>query len=255
MNDRENRPVALVTGAGSGIGRTVSEILLADGYRLVLSGRREEPLRETAAAAADPDDVLVCPADVSSESDVARLFGDIVQQFGRLDLLFNNAGIPTARAPFPEVTLEDFEANLRVNVVGSFLCAREAFRVMSSQDPAGGRIINNGSVSAQVPRPQAVSYNVAKSAVTGLTKSISLDGRGHGIACGQIDIGNAVTEMSLGNEKSGAALQADGSGMIEPKFDVKHVGEAIRYMANLPLGANVQFITLIATEMPLVGRG
>ena len=249
------RPVALVTGAGSGIGRTVSEALLLDGYRVVLTGRRREPLEETAAAADEPGDVLVQTADVSSEPDVAKLFEAAVQTFGRVDLLFNNAGVPPAGAPFPETTLEDFETNLRVNVVGSFLCAREAFRVMSSQDPMGGRIINNGSISSQVPRPHAAPYNVAKSAVTGLTKSISLDGRRFDIACGQIDIGNAVTAMSLGNEASGSALQADGSGLVEPKFDVKHVGDTIRYMASLPLDANVQFITLIATGMPFIGRG
>ena len=255
MSEEQRQPVAVVTGAGSGIGRTVSEALVQDGYSVVLSGRTEETLQETAAAADDADDVLVAPGDVSREGDVKQLFEAAVGRFGRVDLLFNNAGIAAPAAPFHEVALEDFETNLRVNVTGSFLCAREAFRVMREQEPMGGRIINNGSISSQVPRPHATPYNVAKTAVTGLTKTISVEGRAYQIACGQIDIGNALTKMAGVHGEGGGALQPDGSRKTEPTFDVKHVGQAIRFMANLPLEANVQHITLIATSMPLVGRG
>jgi NAD(P)-dependent dehydrogenase (short-subunit alcohol dehydrogenase family) len=226
--------VALVTGAGSGIGRAVARALLDDGWRVVLAGRRREPLEETAQGNADAS---VVPADVSDPESVRALFAGL----DRLDLLFNNAGVFGRPAPIDELAVEDWEAVVATNLTGAFLCAREAFRLMKAQEPRGGRIVNNGSISAHVPRPNAVAYTATKHAVTGLTKQLSLDGRPHDIACGQIDIGNAHTEMT--------------ARMEEPTFDVRHAAEAVLYMAGLPLDANVQFLTVTATKMPYIGRG
>ena len=254
MTESSAKPVAVVTGASSGIGRITSRTLLANGYRVTLVGRRKDALEETAGDAA-AEDVLVSPGDVTREADVDGAFEATVERFGRVDVLFNNAGIPSPAVPFPDTDLEEWEKSLKTNLTGSFLSARAAFRVMAAQSPGGGRIINNGSLSAQSPRPHAVPYNATKSAITGLTKSISVEGRPHRIACGQIDIGNAKTEMTGGLTQGDGALQADGSRMREPTFDATHVGSAVLYMASLPLDANVQFITIMATNMPLVGRG
>jgi NAD(P)-dependent dehydrogenase (short-subunit alcohol dehydrogenase family) len=248
------RRVALVTGAGSGIGRAVSLALQADGYAVVLAGRRAEELERTAAMAS-PDSGTMLPAstDVSDPSSVKNLFATVRQAFGRLDVLFNNAGRGAPAIPMEELTFEQWSAVVGVNLTGAFLCAQEAIRLMKEQRPQGGRIINNGSISAHVPRPHSAPYTATKHAITGLTRSISLDGRDFNIACGQIDIGNAATEMT-GRMTSGV-LQADGSTRPEPRMDVGHVAEAVRYMANLPLESNVQFMTVMATAMPFIGRG
>jgi NAD(P)-dependent dehydrogenase (short-subunit alcohol dehydrogenase family) len=243
--------VAVVTGAGSGIGRAVATALLEAGYRVVLAGRREDALR--AALAGYEARGLAVPTDVTQEASVRSLFERTRENFGRVDLLFNNAGIFGASAPIEDTSLEQWRTVVDANLTGSFLCAREAFRIMKEQRPQGGRIINNGSVSAHVPRPHAVAYTASKHAITGLTKAISLEGRAYGIACGQIDIGNAATELSETFAKG--ALQADGSIKAEPRIDLRHVTDAVLYMAGLPLDANVQFMTLMATNMPLVGRG
>lgn len=246
--------VAVVTGAGSGIGRAVTVALLKAGDRVALAGRREQTLRETLAGVAEAADRgLVIPTDVTNPAAVQRLFERVVAQWGRVDLLFNNAGVFGAPAAFDEVELEQWQTAVDTNLTGSFLCAQEAFRVMKSQSPQGGRIINNGSISAHVPRPHAVGYTATKHAITGLTKSISLDGREFGIACGQVDIGNAVTELSAGI--GGGALQPDGSVRVEPMMDARHAADAVVYMAGLPLEANVQFLTVMATNMPYIGRG
>ncbi|GAA4831883.1 SDR family oxidoreductase [Saccharopolyspora rosea] len=245
MND-----VAVVTGAGSGVGRAVAQALLGAGYRVVLVGRRLDPLRETARGAST---ARVLPADVGDPDAVAALFDAVRDEFGRVDVLFNNAGTFGTPGAVDELSYSDWEAALRVNLTGSFLCAQHAFRIMREQDPRGGRIINNGSISAHSPRPRSVAYTATKHAITGLTKSISLDGREHDIACGQIDIGNAATEMTAGIATG--AVQADGSVRAEPTFDVRHVAEAVLYMARLPLDANVQFLTITATAMPYLGRG
>jgi NAD(P)-dependent dehydrogenase (short-subunit alcohol dehydrogenase family) len=227
----------------------VARALLADGYRVALAGRRAEALTETAAGF---DGALVVPTDVSGEASVEALFAAVREQWGRLDLLFNNAGI-SAGGTVADLSVEDWKRTVDVNLTGMFLCARQAVRLMKDQDPRGGRIVNNGSISAHVPRPASVAYTATKHAVTGLTRSISLDGRAWNVACGQIDIGNAATEMT---ERMAAGIpQADGRVLAEPTFDVRHVADAVRHMAALPLEANVQFLTITATAMPFIGRG
>ena len=243
--------VALVTGAGAGIGRATALALAEAGFTVVLAGRRPEPL-EAAAAAAGPDAVALS-CDVRRPESVAALFTEIAARFGRLDLLFNNAGVSAPAVDLEDVTVDQWDAVLGTNVTGAFLCTQEAFRLMKQQRPRGGRIINNGSISASVPRPSSAPYTAAKHAVTGLTRATSLDGRAHDIACGQIDIGNAATEMT--EPMLTGALQADGSIAREPTFDVGHVARAVVYMATLPLDANVQFMTVMATKMPYIGRG
>jgi NAD(P)-dependent dehydrogenase (short-subunit alcohol dehydrogenase family) len=245
--------VALVTGAGSGVGRAVTLALVRDGYEVVLAGRRIEALNETISLAGTPERMFAVPTDVSDEGAVNALFAAIKQRFGRLDVLFNNAGVNAPGVPLEDLTVDQWRSVVDVNLTGPFLCTRAAFRLMKDQDPRGGRIINNGSVSATAPRPNSAPYTATKHAITGLTKSTSLDGRKYDIACGQIDIGNAATDMAMRMTKGVA--QADGSVRIEPVIDVAHVGEAVRTMANLPLDVNVQFITIMATKMPLVGRG
>ncbi len=243
--------VAVVTGAGSGIGRAVAVALGANGYRVVLSGRRRAPLDSVAQEIGG--ETVVIEADVTVEAEVDRLFARTQEVFGRIDLLFNNAGIFTRAAPIDEIDLGDWRASIDTNLTGAFLCTRAAFRMMKAQEPGGGRIINNGSISAHVPRPHSAPYAATKHAITGLTKATALDGRPYDIACGQIDIGNAETEMTRGFAQS--VRQADGSLKAEAVMDVRHVAEAVLYMAGLPLSANVQFMTLAATRMPWIGRG
>ena len=246
--------IALVTGAGSGIGRASALGLLAAGYAVALVGRRVELLESTAReSGAAASRFLVFPADVTDPVAVRALFGRIREVFGRLDLLFNNAGINVPAVPFEELPLEHWRNVIDTNLTGAFLCAQEAFRLMKTQQPGGGRIINNGSLSAHVPRPNSAAYSSAKHAITGLTRSISLDGRAFNIACGQIDIGNADTALAERMKKG--VLQANGSMAPEPMIDVKHVADALLYMASLPLEANVPTITVMATRMPFVGRG
>ena len=242
--------IALITGGGSGIGKAAGLKLAQAGWRVVLAGRRLDVLEE---AAAGHENLTPIAADVTDEASVRTLFSETVRRFNRLDLLFNNAGVFAPATPFGQTSLEAFSSSLNVNVTGSFLCARAAFRIMAGQTPRGGRIINNGSISAHVPRPQAVSYTVSKHAITGLTRSISLEGRAFDIACGQIDIGNAVTELSAGFAKG--SIQADGSMAPEPMMDVAHAAASVLHMASLPLSANVQFMTVMATNMPYIGRG
>jgi len=247
-----NPKVALVTGAGSGIGRAVSLALDEAGYAVVLAGRRAAQLEETASMAKN-NAMLACPTDVSRPDQVDALFARIKETFGRLDVLFNNAGMGAPAIPMDELSFEQWNAVVNVNLTGAFLCAQAAMRLMKQQTPRGGRIINNGSISAHAPRPNSAPYTATKHAITGLTKSISLDGRAYDIACGQIDIGNAATEMT---ERMAAGVpQANGTQMVEPRMDVRHVAAAVVYMASLPLAANVQFITLMATTMPYIGRG
>jgi NAD(P)-dependent dehydrogenase (short-subunit alcohol dehydrogenase family) len=249
-----NGRVALVTGAGSGIGRAASLALQAAGYSVILAGRRAQELERTAQdAKPDGGKVLVVPADVSRPESVKDLFAKVGEAFGRLDVLFNNAGSGGRAVPFEDLTAEQWHAVIDVNLTGTFLCAQGAVRLMKAQQPRGGRIINNGSISAHAPRPNSAPYTASKHAITGLTKSISLDGRKYDIACGQIDIGNAATEMTA--RMSEGVTQANGTKMPEPTFEVQHVADAVLYMANLPLNANVQFITVMATAMPFVGRG
>ncbi len=246
--------VAVVTGAGSGIGRVVALALLERSYKVVLSGRREELLRETLSqSGAGADAGLVVTCDVTNAESVTHLFSRTQAQWGRIDLLFNNAGIFGRSAPFEDFDLSEWESVVSTNLTGAFLCAREAFRAMKTQQPRGGRIINNGSISAHVPRPRAAAYTATKHAIIGLTKSISLEGRAHDIACGQIDVGNAATEMT--QVMSQGVLQADGSVVAEPVMDARHVADAVLYMAGLPLEANVQFLTVMASKMPYIGRG
>jgi NAD(P)-dependent dehydrogenase (short-subunit alcohol dehydrogenase family) len=249
MHDR----VAVVTGAGSGIGREVARALLAEGYRVALAGRREDALRAALADAPHAERAIVVPTDVRRPGDVRALFDRVRGELDRVDLLFNNAGVFGAPAPIEEVALDDWRAAVETNLTGAFLCAQEAYRAMREQRPRGGRIVNNGSISAHVPRPQAVAYTATKHAITGLTKAISLEGRAHDIACGQIDVGNAATEMTAGIARG--ALQADGTVMPEPTMGARHVADAVLYMAGLPLDANVLFLTVMATAMPFVGRG
>ena len=251
--DGEN-PIAVVTGAGSGIGRQVARALLADGYRVALAGRREATLRETAPNGTDAAArTLSVPTDVTDPESVEALFTRVRREWGRVDLLFNNAGLFGASAPFEHIALDQWRTVVDTNLTGAFLCAQAAFRVMKEQDPRGGRIINNGSISAHSPRPRAAAYTTTKHALTGLTKAISLDGRPHRIACGQIDIGNAATDMT--SAMATGALQADGTVAAEPTMDARHVADAVLYMAGLPLETNVQFLTVMATAMPFIGRG
>jgi NAD(P)-dependent dehydrogenase (short-subunit alcohol dehydrogenase family) len=245
--------VAIVTGAGSGIGRATALALAADGYSVALAGRRAEPLQATADLIGAPERVLVVPTDVTQEDSVAALFAQTVQQWGHLDLLFNNAGTGAPAVPLDQLTLAQWQSVVDVNLTGMFLCLREAFRVMKAQTPQGGRIINNGSISAHTPRPHSVAYTSTKHGVMGLTKTASLDGREFNIAVGQIDIGNAGTEMTT--RMAAGILQPNGSLMAEPLMDVNLVGESVVYMAGLPLSANVLFHTVMATSMPFVGRG
>ncbi len=245
--------VALVTGAGSGIGRASAVALLADGWQVALIGRRREALEQTAAQSGAGERALAVPCDVCRPAAVDAAFAATVGRFGRLDMLFNNAGTNTASKTIDELTVDEWDAVISVNLHGAFLCARAAFAQMRGQDPQGGRIINNGSISAHVPRPGSAHYTTTKHAITGLTRSISLDGRPFDIACGQIDIGNAASEMT--ERMTGGVPQADGALRAEPRMDVSHVAQAVVQMANLPLETNVQFITIMATKMPFIGRG
>jgi NAD(P)-dependent dehydrogenase (short-subunit alcohol dehydrogenase family) len=243
--------VAVVTGAGSGVGKAVAVALLKDGYRVALAGRRADRLAEVAEGAGER--ALAVPTDVSDPAAVRALFARTKDAFGRLDLLFNNAGIGAPAVPLEDLTLEQWKAVVDINLTGAFLCTQEAIRLMKSQDPRGGRIINNGSISAHTPRPHSAPYTSTKHAMTGLTKSTSLDGRKHDIACGQIDIGNAGTDLTA--RMTRGVPQANGTVAVEPVMDVSHVASAVLYMASLPLDANVQFLTVMATKMPFVGRG
>ena len=239
----------LITGAGSGIGRATAELFLGEGWRVALLGRREKALRETAHGA----EALVLPCDVTDAAAVEAAFARIEEAWGRLDVLFNNAGTNVASAPIDEIPVEDWARVCEVNITGAFLTARAAFALMRRQDPQGGRIVNNGSISAYVPRPGSAPYTMSKHAVTGLTRTLSLDGRPFGIACGQIDIGNALTDMA--RKMTAGVPQADGSNRVEPVMDVAHVATSVLHMASLPAEANVQFMTVMASAMPFVGRG
>jgi len=243
---------AIVTGAGSGIGKAAALALLKEGYAVALAGRRRDALEQTAAESGSPD-ALVVPTDVSDPASVRALFDAAHAKFGRLDLLFNNAGINVPGVPLDELAFDAWRSVVDINLTGVFLCTQQAFRLMKTQDPKGGRIINNGSISAHVPRPNSVAYTATKHAVTGLTRQTSLDGRRHDIACGQIDIGNAATELAA--KMARGVPQANGEIGVEPLMDLGHVARAVVYMASLPLDANVQFMTVMATKMPYIGRG
>jgi len=245
--------VAIVTGAGSGVGRSVALALLGDGYSVALAGRREPSLQETVSAAGSDAQTLVAPTDVADPTSVENLFAKTKSAFGRLDLLFNNAGVNAPGIPLEDLTIDQWRQVVDVNLSGAFYCTREAFKLMKAQDPRGGRIINNGSVSAYAPRPNSIAYTSTKHAISGLTKSTSLDGRKYDIACGQIDIGNAATEMAARMAKG--VPQANGEIAAEPLMDVDNVGKAVLHMAGLPLDANVLFMTVMASKMPYVGRG
>jgi NAD(P)-dependent dehydrogenase (short-subunit alcohol dehydrogenase family) len=245
--------VALVTGAGTGIGKSAALALLKDGYQVALVGRRKELLDKTAADSGAQDRAMVLPADITQPEMVHSVFAKVKDQWGRLDVLFNNAGMGAPPVPMEELPLETWRAVVDINLNAMFMCTQEAIRIMKAQSPKGGRIINNGSISAHAPRPYSVAYTATKHAVTGLTKCISLDGRKDDIVSSQIDIGNAATEMTERMTKG--VPQPNGTTMVEPRMDVKHVGSAVLYMANLPLDANVQFMTIMATKMPFVGRG
>jgi NAD(P)-dependent dehydrogenase (short-subunit alcohol dehydrogenase family) len=246
--------VAVVTGAGTGIGKATALALLKDGYRVALAGRRKDMLEQTVKEAGDAGKrALAVPTDVSNPASVKALFARTREAFGRVDVLFNNAGANAPGVPFEDLPYDRWKTVVDVNLTGSFLCAQEAFRVMKDQDPRGGRIINNGSISAHSPRPDSAPYTASKHGVTGLTKTISLDGRKYDIACSQIDIGNALTELAARMAKG--VKQADGSVKVEPMIDVAQVGEAVRYMASLPIDVNIQFMTIMASKMPFVGRG
>jgi NAD(P)-dependent dehydrogenase (short-subunit alcohol dehydrogenase family) len=247
----ERTRTAIVTGAGTGIGRAVATALLNAGYNVGLAGRRRDPLQETASDAGAR--ALVVPTDVADPGSVRALFDAVTNRFGRLDLLFNNAGVGAPGVPLEELTYEQWKAVVDINLTGAFLCVQNAFRIMKAQQPRGGRIINNGSISAHAPRPNSAPYTSTKHGITGLTKSASLDGRKYDIACGQIDIGNAHTEMAA--RMATGVPQANGETAVEPLMDVGHVASAVLYMASLPLEANVQFMTVMATKMPFVGRG
>jgi NAD(P)-dependent dehydrogenase (short-subunit alcohol dehydrogenase family) len=250
----ETSKVAIITGAGSGIGRAVALELLAAGFSVALAGRHAERLEETAAhAGPHRDRTLAVPTDVTDPASVAALFAATKSAFGRLDVLFNNAGISGPGVPLEELPIERWRAIVDTNLTGAFLCTQQAFALMKSQDPRGGRIINNGSISAHVPRPRSAPYTATKHAITGLTKSTALDGRAYDIACSQIDIGNAGTDMVA--RMATGVPQANGQVAIEPTMDVRHVARAVLYMATLPLDANVQFMTVMATKMPFIGRG
>lgn len=249
-----DKKVALVTGAGSGIGRATALALLHEGYAVVLAGRRQETLAQTVAEAGnDNARTLAVVADVSDPASVQQLFDKIKDSFGRLDLLFNNAGVGAPPVPLEELTLEQWRHVVETNLTGAFLCTQAAFRLMKAQTPRGGRIINNGSISAHAPRPNSAPYTATKHAITGLTKSTALDGRKYDIACGQIDIGNAATDMTA--RMTQGVPQANGELAVEPTMAVENVARAVVYMASLPLDANVLFLTVMATKMPFVGRG
>jgi NAD(P)-dependent dehydrogenase (short-subunit alcohol dehydrogenase family) len=249
-----NTRIALVTGAGTGIGKRTSFALWDAGYAVVLAGRRAEPLQQTVAESGVSDDrALVVQTDVSDPAAVQNLFARTKEKFGRLDVLFNNAGMSVPSVPLDEVTMEQWQLVFDINVTGTFLCTQEAFKLMKSQTPRGGRIINNGSLSAHVPRLNSSAYTASKHAITGLTRAANLDGRQHDIAVGQIDIGNAETEMTA--RMSAGVLQANGVMAVEPTMDADHVAQAVVYMAGLPLNTNVLFMTVMATQMPFVGRG
>lgn len=249
-----NEKIALITGAGSGIGKAVTLALAAEGYAVVLAGRRKDALDAVAQQAAKNGvRTLAIATDITQAEQVDTLFRQIKQTFGRLDVVFNNAGIFARAVSLEELTPEEWQAAVNINLTGAFLCTRAAFQIMKEQQPRGGRIINNGSISAHAPRPNAVSYTATKHAITGLTKATSLDGRKYDIACGQIDIGNAASDMTEVMNKG--VLQADGSKRPEPLMDVEHVAQGVVYMAGLPLEANVQFMTVMATKMPYIGRG
>ena len=245
--------VALVTGAGTGIGKSAALALLKDGYHVALVGRRKELLDKTASDSGAKDRALALPADLTQPEAVKRVFATVKDKWGRLDVLFNNAGMGAPAIPMEDLTWEQWKSVVDINLHAMFLCSQEAIRIMKSQQPKGGRIINNGSISAHAPRPYSAPYTATKHAVTGLTKCISLDGRKDDIVGSQIDIGNAATEMTERMTKG--VPQPNGSMMVEPRMDVAHVGSAVLYMANLPLDANVQFMTIMATKMPFVGRG
>lgn len=247
----QHNKIAIVTGAGTGIGRAVAIALHTDGWTVVLAGRREEQLIETAKACGER--TLVVPTDISNDASIKNLFSQALKKFGRLDLLFNNAGVGAPAKPMEELTLEEWQLVVNTNLTGTFLCAQEAIRIMKHQNPMGGRIINNGSISAHVPRPYSAPYTATKHAITGLTKSISLDCRAYNIACGQIDIGNASSAMTKKMESG--IIQADGSQKVEPTMNVNDIGRTVVYMAGLPLDTNVPFITIMANQMPYVGRG
>jgi NAD(P)-dependent dehydrogenase (short-subunit alcohol dehydrogenase family) len=242
--------IALVTGAGTGIGKAAALAMLKDGYRVALVGRRRELLEQ---AAAGFDQAMVLPGDITRQEVVKAMFAKVKEKWGRLDVLFNNAGMGAPAVPMEELPYEKWKEVVDINLNAMFLCSMEAVRIMKAQQPKGGRIINNGSISAHAPRPNTIAYTTTKHAVTGLTKSISLDGRQHDIACGQIDIGNAATEMT--ERMTRGVQQANGSVMVEARMDVAHVGQAVLQMANFPLETNVQFMTIMATKMPFVGRG
>ena len=245
--------VAIVTGGGTGIGRHSALALLRDGYSVVVAGRRMEPLEETVQAAGADAPILAVQTDVGDPESVRALFARTTESFGRLDVLFNNAGHGAPRVPMEDLPYEDWQRVVDTNLTGTFLCTQEAIKIMKAQEPMGGRIINNGSISAHVPRPDSAPYTSTKHAITGLTRSTSLDGRKYNIACGQIDIGNAATPMTA--KSAQGTQQPDGSMRVEPTFDVEHVADTIVQMSNLPLDTNVQFITIMATDMPYIGRG
>lgn len=248
-----NSRVAIVTGAGTGVGKAAALALLEDGYRVVLAGRRPGPLAEVVAQSAAPDRALAVPTDVSDADSVQALFDAAVAAFGRVDVLFNNAGVNAPAIPLEDLTLAQWKNVVDINLTGMFLCIQQAFRVMKAQTPRGGRIINNGSISATAPRPNSIAYTSTKHGVLGMTKAASLDGRKHDIAVGQIDIGNAATEMA--QRMATGVAQANGEIAVEPLMDVNIVGQSVLYMANLPLQANVMFHTVMATKMPFAGRG
>jgi len=246
--------VAIVTGAGTGIGKQAALALLYEGYSVVLAGRRKERLDATIVESKSPGSrTLAVPTDIGNPASVKALFAKTRETFGRLDLLFNNAGVGAPGIPLEDLTYEQWKSVVDINLTGAFLCIQEAFRIMKSQDPRGGRIINNGSISAHAPRPNSAPYTATKHGMTGLTKATSLDGRKYDIACGQIDIGNAATEMTARMKRG--VPQANGALEVEPTFDAEQVARAVVYMASLPLEANVLFITVMATKMPFVGRG
>jgi NAD(P)-dependent dehydrogenase (short-subunit alcohol dehydrogenase family) len=245
--------VALVTGAGTGIGKSAALALLKDGFAVALVGRRKELLDKTAADSGAAERALVLAGDITQPAVVKEMFAKVKSKWGRLDVLFNNAGMGAPAVPMEDLPLETWKAVVDINLNAMFYCTQEAIRIMKAQEPKGGRIINNGSISAHAPRPMSVAYTATKHAVTGLTKSISLDNRKHDIACSQIDIGNAATEMTERMTKG--VPQANGTTVVEPRMDVAHVGSAVLYMSKLPLDANVQFMTIMASKMPFVGRG
>lgn len=248
----QHNKIAIVTGGGSGIGRAVAIALYKDGWSIVLAGRREKQLTETAKAC-DAKRALVVPTDIHIPKSVKNLFSQTMKTFGRLDLLFNNAGISAPAKPLEELTLEEWQRVIDTNLTGAFLCSQEAFKIMKRQDPIGGRIINNGSISAHIPRPHSAPYTASKHAITGLTKALSLDGREFNITCGQIDIGNA--NSALTRKMQEGILQADGSQKIEPTMNPEDVGRAVVYMASLPPDTNIPFLTIMANQMPFMGRG